>query len=174
MCIRDRFNYFDEHFDENQWDPGLIIFLCDSIFPEVQDFGTHVLGKYFKDEHGEKYLLALSEHPDPIIQLYCTNYLDRYAHASMEKLNRLRDYFERILHSVNVKRVAKLRVFHFLKKQSLLGVEYGKYVADLLNHLIGSIAVSENERYVELLYAIKMKYPDVEADIQEVPLEIRD
>ena len=165
--------YFDSHFTAAEWDPQLIITLCDSIRPQVQEYGTNILGQYFRDEHGAQYLTALSEHPDPVIQLYSTNYLDRFAFNDMAILNKLRPYFIRILHSINSRRVAKMRAFHFLEKQAKQGEEYAKYVIDILNELVGTIVVRENENYVGLLYELNKEYPDSTIKIESVPLEIR-
>ena len=165
--------YFDTHFSEAEWDPELIITLCDSIRSEVQQYGTNILGQYFREAHGTKYLTALSEHPDPIIQLYSTNYLDRFAFNDMAILDKLRPYFIRILHSINTRRVAKMRAFKFLEKQAQQGEAYAKYVIDILNELVGTIVVRENENYVSLLYELNKEYPDTTVKIESVPLEIR-
>jgi len=165
--------FFDTHFTEKEWDPELIITLCDSIRPEIQEYGTQILGQYFKDENGIQYLEALSEHPDPHIQLYTTNYLDRYAFNNMDMLNKLKPYFERILSTINTRRVAKMRAFRFIAKQAQEGEEYAKYVIGILNELIGTIVVRENENYVFLLHELHQKYPSLDIKIETVPLEIR-
>ena len=91
----------------------------------------------------------------------------------MAILNKLRPYFIRILHSINSRRVAKMRAFHFLEKQAKQGEEYAKYVIDILNELVGTIVVRENENYVGLLYELNKEYPDSTIKIESVPLEIR-
>lgn len=165
--------YFDKHFGEQEWDPELIIALCDNVRPETQAYGTRILGQYFKEEHGSKYLVALSEHPDPIIELYSTNYLNKYAYNNSEILEKLKPYFVRTLSAINTRRVAKLRVFNFLEKQAAESEAYAKYVTNILNELIGTIVVRENENYVSLLYALKQKYASLDINIENVPLEIR-
>ena len=167
------FNYFDEHFGEADWNPTLIIGLCDNVRAEVQEYGTRVLGKYFKDEHGIKYLDALSEHPDPVIQLYTTNYLDRYAFNNMEMLEKLEPYFRTVLTSINKKRVAKLRVYRFFQKQVNEGETYAQYVAKIMNDMAVTNAITYKEKCILLLYEIKKKYPHIETDLEIVPLEQR-
>lgn len=165
--------YFEDHFDAAEWEPELIINLCDSIRPETQVFGTEILSKYFKEENGVKYLSSLSEHPDPTIQLYTTNYLDRFAFNNMEILQKLEPYFLRILGSINSNRAAKLRAIRFLEKQSKEGELQARYVAEILNELLGTIAIRENEAYVELLRQIELTHENIDTDIEIVPLEIR-
>ena len=166
-------SFFDEHFGEREWDPELIIALCDNVRPETQEYGTRVLGKYFKDDHGAKYLTALSEHPDPIIELYSTNYLETYAKDNMDILNKLKPYFTRSLGSINTRRVAKKRVFRFLENQAKESLEYARFVTDILNELVGTIIVRENEDYVGLLYELQGLYPELDTNIEKVPIEIR-
>lgn len=165
--------YFEKNFGEKEWDPELIIALCDNVRPETQEFGTKILGQQFKEEHGAQYLKALSEHPDPVIQLYTTNYLDRYAMNNMDILAHIQPYFIRILSAINTKRVAKLRVIHFLEKQAAEGKEQAKYVTEVLNELLGTIAVRENETYVSLLRKIELEHSDIDTNLEIVPLEIR-
>lgn len=165
--------FFDEHFDEKTWEAGLIVALCDSIRPETQDYGTRILGQYFREENGIHYLSTLSEHPDPTIQLYTTNYLNKYAFNNMDLLQHLKPYFKRILSTINTRRAAKLRVVHFLEKQANEGEAQARYVAEILNEVLGTIAVRENESYVTMLYDIHNKHPEIKTDIEIVPLEIR-
>ena len=167
------FDYFDQHFGEEDWNPTLIIGLCDNVRPEVQEYGTRVLGKYFKDEHGIKYLDALSEHPDPAIQLYTTNYLDRYAFNNMEMLKKLDPYFRTVLSSINTKRAAKQRVYRFLEKQLKEGEPYGNYVAKIMNDMVLTNAITYKEKCIYLLYEIKKRYPHVDSELEIVPVEQR-
>ncbi len=167
------YEFFDNHFTEKEWSPDLIISLCDNVRPEVQVFGTRLLGEFFKEEHGVKYLSELSEHPDPVIQLYTTNYLDRYAFNNEKILAKLEPYFRTILNAINAKRAAKLRVIQFLSKQAMEGEEYGKYVSDILQDVIGTIAVSDKERYILMLKQIENKYDHFPKKIETVPLEVR-
>ena len=166
-------DYFDANFTEREWEPSLVIALCDNIRSETQEYGTRILGKYFKEEHGVKYLTALSEHPDPIIELYSTNYLNQYAFNNQVVLDKLKPYFIRSLSAINTRRVAKKRVFYFLKKQAVEGDSYAKYVVDILNELVGTLAIQDNENYVSLLLRLKEKYPELEVNVERVPLEIR-
>ncbi len=166
-------SYFDQHFTEKDWNPTLIISLCDNVRPEVQSYGTKLLGQYFKEEHGIKYLKELSEHPAPVIQLYTTNYLDRYAFNNMEMLDQLELYFRTILGAINTKRAAKQRVFKFLDKQVEEGPEYGKYVASIINDTVGTIAVLDKQKCIQLLRKIDQLYDGIDSRIEVVPMEIR-
>ena len=165
--------YFNSNYTEKEWEPNVVISLCDSIRPQTQDYGTRILGKYFKAENGEKFLVALSEHPDPIIELYSTNYLNQFAFNNTQILSNLKPYFVRILSAINSRRVAKDRVINFLEKQSTTSKESAVYVADILNELVGTIMIQENEKYVSLLYKIKQEHPEININIEKVALEIR-
>jgi len=165
--------YFEAHFNNNTWTPELIISLCDSTIIRVQDYGTGILGRFFEEQNGVKYLEALSDHPDSVIQLYCTNYLDRFAFNNDDVLSKLKPYFIRVLSSINSRRTAKLRVFSFLEKQSKTGGEKAKYVALILNEVVGTIAKTENEKYVGLLYELEKNNSSMKSKLEILPLEIR-
>jgi len=91
----------------------------------------------------------------------------------MDLLHRLKPYFKRILSTINTRRAAKLRVEYFLKKQANEGQEQAQYVAGVINEVIGTIAVRENENYISILYDIHNKYPELKTEIETIPLEIR-
>lgn len=167
------FEFFDNHFTAKEWTPDLIIALCDNIRPDIQRYGTQLLGKFFEEKDGLTYLTKLSEHPDPVIQLYTTNYLDRFAFNNKEILERLEPYFRTILSAVNVKSAIKQRVIHFLSKQSMEGEYYGRYVANILKDLVGTVAVLNKEKYIFILKKIETKYDFDDRKIEIVPLDLR-
>ena len=108
-----------------------------------------------------------------MIQLYTTNYLDRYAFNHPERLKQLEFYFRSILTSINTKRVAKERVFHFLEKQVKEGENYGRFVSAILNDVVATISIKDKARCMIILNDINKRYPDIKTRLKAVPIEIR-
>src|SRR5205823_1348189 len=76
-----REHWFSEFrkFDTQDFTPGILVSICDSVREDVQKFGRELITKHFKEEEGQEYLLKLSEHPSADLQLFATNYLEGYA-----------------------------------------------------------------------------------------------
>ena len=150
-------------------DPDILVSLCDSVRPEVQQFAREMITRYFESELGETYLRKLSEHPSADLQLFATNYLESYASDNLEILSGLMPYFQTVLSQVNRARVAKDRVLRFLGNEAGKNRDAAALVAGLLARQSVTVAIGDKATLIEAMMAIKRTYPDI-----EVPLVIRE
>ncbi len=110
------FALFRDRLADADWPPEALIGLCDSVKPEVQQFGREMIGRLFREEHGERYALELSEHPDTDMQAFAGHFLDRFAADDPGHVRRLHFFCMAVLTRVNKGRVAKERAFAFLER----------------------------------------------------------
>lgn len=134
-----------------------------------------MITRFFHEAQGPDYLLRLSEHPSADLQLFASNFLERYAAGSDERLFRLRPYFLGVLSRVNRGRVAKARVLAFLEREALARREAAVFVADLLIRQSLTIAVGDRAACIAALLAIHRAYPDlpVPLAVNAAPLRSR-
>ena len=145
---------------------SVLVSIIDSVKEDVQAFGRELASRAFKDEDGPVLLLRLSEHPQRSVQLFATNYLERFASADLSRLESLVPYFTSVLSRVNQGRVAKSRVLAFLRKEGLRDAEAAKVVIAILHRLSATIAVEDGGLAIETMVAIGKAHPSV-------PLPIR-
>lgn len=162
------FEFFGEHFVSSDFTPTLLISICDSIRPDVQQFGRSLVTRFFAEEDGAEYLSALSQHPTASMQLFATNYLERFATGSPERIGKLHPYFRSVLCRVNQGRVAKKRVLAFLRREALSDAAVAADVAALLTELSLSIAIEYRAAAIEVLNAIRHAHRGI-----AVPLAVR-
>lgn len=168
------FTYFLKHFtDDNGLPPDVLVGICDSVRPDVQRFGRDLIARVFQDGHGEEYVLKLSEHPAEPMQLFATNFLERHAADSVEKLNRLAPYFVSVLSRVNKGRVAKDRAYRFLEKEALKSEAAAKAVAEILARQSATVAIGDKATTIEVMLRIHDAYPSIELPLQIQPVEVR-
>ncbi len=162
------FEYFRSEYKENDWTPEILVGICDSVRPDVQSFGRELITRFFKEEHGEEYLLKLSQHPTVELQLFATNYLERFAKDDLDKLKALEFFFVSILSRVNKGRVAKDRVLGFLKAEAMKTPEAAEVVARILERFSLTAAIGDKETCLLMMRDIHAKYPHVELPISLV------
>lgn len=162
------FDFFGEQFTSGDFTPGLLVSICDSVRPDVQQFGRSMITRFFAEEDGAEYLSALSQHPTAAMQLFATNYLERFATGSPERIAGLHPYFRSVLCRVNKGRVAKKRVLAFLRREALADAAVATDVAALLTELSLSIAVEYKAAAIEVLNAIRHAHRGI-----TVPLVVR-
>lgn len=155
------FQFFRTNFDDSVLDPALLVSICDSIRPEVQQFGRELITRYFDPKYGPEYLLKLSEHPSEALQLFATNYLDSFAAGKPEQLGSLLPYFTAILSRVNKGRLAKIRVLAFLEKEALASAEAAAIVAPLLTRQVLTLSIENKAALIETMVRLHEKYPDI-------------
>ncbi len=165
------FEFFRKEFKDKDWTPELLVSICDSVRPDVSSFGRELITKFFKEEHGTQYLLQLSQHPTNELQLFATNYLERYASDDLEKLKELEFYFVTVLSQVNKGRTAKNRVLNFLKKEAMKLPEAAEVVARILERLSLTVAIGDKSTAIEMMRDIHEKYPHIEVPISLKPIE---
>jgi hypothetical protein len=160
------FRAFTEHFTAEEFTPGLLVSICDSVRPEVQQFGRELITRYFADADGQEYLLKLSEHPTTDLQLFATNYLERYAAGNAGRLRELQPYFISVLARVNRARVAKSRVLAFLSAEAQKSAEAAALVAEILTRQSVTLAIGDKAATIETMLAIRRAYPAIELPLQ--------
>jgi predicted DNA-binding WGR domain protein len=156
------------------WNPEVMVSLCDSIREDVRQFGRDLVIRYFQDECGHDYLLKFSEHPSADMQLFATNYLESYAASNPDRIRELAPFFVAVLSRVNKGRVAKQRVFAFLDGEVQKSEEAAKIVAEIMTRQSATIAIADKATAIETMLKIRKIYPQLELPIQVKPvLEVR-
>jgi hypothetical protein len=167
------FNFYREHFGAEEWTATILISIVDSVRSDVQQFGRELINRYFGDEDGPEYLEKLSQHPEPNVELFVTNYLERYASENYERLVMLKPYFMRVLCRVNLGRTSRDRVIHFLRVEAHRNEEAAKLAADIFGWLSATQLVMDKATYLEAMLDIQERFPNVEMPLKVKPVEVR-
>ena len=145
--------------DASVFDADVLVSVIDSVKEDVQAFGRELASRVFKEEDGPTLLLKLSEHPARSVQLFASNYLERFAAGQPERIQQLVPYFTSVLSRVNQGRVAKIRVLAFLRREGEGSVASAEVVIALLHRLSATIAIEDRARAIEALLAISRAHP---------------
>ncbi len=156
------FSFFREQLREEEWNPDVLISIADSVKPEVRAFGRELITRYFQEEHGTTYLLKLSQHPSADLQMFVSNYLERFASGSLTRLTELEPYFVTVLCQVNRGRVAKDRVLAFLTKEAMHHEEVAKLAIRIFNRQAATMAVGDRAGCIEAIAAIQRRFPSID------------
>jgi hypothetical protein len=167
------FALFRDRLAGADWPPEALIGLCDSVRPDVQQFGREMIGRLFREEHGERYALDLSEHPDADMQAFAGHFLDQFTADDPVQVRRLHFFCMAVLTRVNKGRVAKERAFAFLERAARAGPEAAEAVAAVLGPVSATAAISDRARAIELMTFIHETYPHIEQPIRVRPVEVR-
>ena len=157
---------FRTKFTAKELTPEILVSICDSVNSETQKFGRDLLLHYFEEENGTEYLLKLSEHPSPEMQLFATNYLENHATDSPEKLEKLSPYFTRVLSLVNRSRAAKNRVLHFIENEALKDERSAEIIAGIIARQSATMAIGDKATMIQSMLKIRRKFPDIELPIK--------
>lgn len=155
------FRMLRDEFGEKDFTPDLLIAICDSVRPDVQALGRELITRHFSGSDGVTYLLRLSEHPSTDLQLFATNYLERFAVDDVARLASLRAYFVSVLSRVNQARLAKRRVYEFLLAEACKSREAALLISDILARVSATIAIGDRARAIEAMLEIGRRFPDV-------------
>jgi hypothetical protein len=150
--------FFRENFLEADWNAETLITLADSVKPDVESFGREMITKFFAADNGTEYLLKLSQHPSEKMQLFATNYLERYAKDDADKMLSLDFYFRSVLTRVNKSRVAKNRIYHFLLTEGRKSENTAKIVSSILSEVSATAAIGDKAKCIEILLQLKSLY----------------
>lgn len=153
--------YFRNHYTAENWTPQLLVSICDSVREDVQAFGTELLTKFFTPENGGEYLLQLSQHPRPRLQLYATNYLESYAAGKAETILKLEQYFITVLSQVNRGRIAKDRIFGFLHREGLKSEAVARLVADIIGRISATGLIQDRAQCIEIMRDLHLQFADI-------------
>lgn len=149
------------HFGSDQLGPDLLVALCDSVREEVQAFGREMLTRLAQADQAQDFLLRLSQHPSPSMQLHASASLhtvsgDAALIASLER------YFRSVLGRVNTGGVAKKRVQAFLRAEALGSEDCARVVVALLDDLSATCSVQDRAAAIETLVLVKARWPDLD------------
>ncbi|WP_205512969.1 hypothetical protein [Longitalea arenae] len=164
--------YFREQFNADDWSPEALIALADSVKPDVEAYGRELITKFFTSENGLTYLLKLSQHPSENMQLFATNYLERFAADDVERIQSLEFYFRSVLTRVNKSRIAKNRLYQFLLTEGRKSEAAAKVISALLSDISAIAAIGDKAKCIEVLLQLKSLY-EVESPLLVKEIETR-
>ena len=166
------FHFCREELQDGDWTPESLVAVCDSTYAEVRDFGREQVTRLFKEEDGPLYLSRLSQHPSTEIQLFATNYLERFGTGNPERIAELDLYFRTVLSRIGAGRVAKKRVLTFLEKEALADETVARQVAPLLVHQSGTVAIQDKAEMIRILHLLLGRWPAIESPLKPKPVEV--
>jgi hypothetical protein len=150
--------FFRKKFEEGDWTPKLLVGLADSVRPDIEAYGRELITRFFREEQGEEYLTRLSQHPSEKMQLFATNYLERFAASDLEKLQSLTFYFRSVLTRVNKARIAKNRIFRFLSEEGKKSEAAATFVADLISQVSATVSIEDKAKCIDILLQLQSLY----------------
>ena len=164
-------DYFRNKINDEKWTPEILVSICDSVNPLVQQFGKEMITKHFKEENGEQYLLQLSQHPTAELQQFATNYLERFATDNPDNIEKLKHYFITVLSGVNKSRVAKKRIFSFLKNEALKDKVTAGVVAEVLARQSATMAIGDKARCIDIMRDLQQHFSNLELPLEKIEFE---
>ncbi len=166
------FRYFREQIPLTAYTPEVLVAMADSVREDVQAFAQQMLLAAFREEDGATYLLRLAEHPSARMQGMAVGYLEGYAAGQPERLRALTPLFRSVLCRVNRGRVAKARLFAFLRREAAAGGEAEQIVAEILGPQSLTMAIGDKAAGIGILLEIRRRSPQVDnpLTIAEIPL----
>ncbi|WEK38326.1 MAG: WGR domain-containing protein [Candidatus Pseudobacter hemicellulosilyticus] len=164
--------FFREQFTAEDWSPEALITLADSVKPAVEAFGRELITRFFTEENGTQYLLQLSQHPSEKMQLFATNYLERFAAGDAERIQSLEFYFRAVLTRVNKGRIAKDRIYQFLLAEGSRSEAAARTVSVLLSDISATAAIGDKASCIDILLQLRNLYA-VATPLQVKPIETR-
>jgi predicted DNA-binding WGR domain protein len=167
------FEMFEIHFTAEDFTPGILVSICDSVRAETQAFGRKLITRFFADEDGQEYLLKLSEHPSAALQTFATNYLERYAADNPERLYGLKHYFISVLSRVNKARIAKARVMAFLTAEAQKSEAAARLAAEIFARQSVTMAIGDRAAAIEAMLEIQQRFPQISLPLQVISPEVR-
>lgn len=159
------FDYFRTRLAESDWKPEVLVAVADSVSKPVQSFGRELITRFFEEQQGQTYLLRLSQHPSPDLQLFASNYLERFAAGRPDRIEALELFFVTVLCQVNRGRVSKDRILAFLRKEALKNEDTARLAARILVRQSATLAIGDKAACIETLREIKGLYPQIETPL---------
>ena len=149
-----------------------MIGVIDSVRDDVQAFGRELLNRHFDEADGPALLAKLAEHPTRAVQLFATNYLERFATGRSDLLPALAPYFTSVLSRVNQGRIAKQRVLTFLAREGSRNADAAALAMPLLFRISATISVEYRAAALEAMLTIHRACPAVELPVRIKPLAV--
>jgi hypothetical protein len=162
--------WFGAQSGASQWTPALLVRLCDHKDAGAQRLGRELLTTHFDVTDVTTYMLQLSQHPSPGMQLFVTNWLASAASQKPDVLARLEPYFLSVLSQANRGRLAKARVMQFLAAQAMHSEDIARIVARVFARQAVTGAITERAQYVAGLRSIQAAFPELDNPLQTAPV----
>jgi len=164
------FQLFTKEFTPEEFTPQILISICDSVREEARSLGRDLLIRNFQAQDGQEYLLKFSEHPSVDMQLFTTNYLEKYASGNPARLQELKPFFVTCLSRVNKAGIAKKRIFAFLESEAQKYEESAKIVAEIMARQSLTMAISDKASAIKIMLHIHQRFPNLvlPMDVKEV------
>ena len=166
------YEFLRTHFGPDDWTPRLLVSLCDSVREDVRQFGRDLIQRFFSAENGAEYLQKLSQHPAADVQLFATHYLERFASGRPDRIAELTTYFTTVLSAIYRGRVAKDRIFAFLRREAM-DRDTAEVVLPLLERISLTVAVGDRGTIAEALNDIRRQHPDLPSLLRPRDVEYR-
>jgi hypothetical protein len=166
-------DFFDRHFSAKDWDPEILIAICDSTWHDVEDYGRQLITRFFDEQQGIQYLLKLSQHPSNKVQLFVSQLLPQYAADNIDHLQKLRHYFLTVLSKVNQARATKSRVTDFLHNEAMKSLPAARFVVDLFSRQSVTSAIVDKTASIKILLGITQHYPELDAPLKRLEAKVR-
>ena len=168
------FDFLREHFaQDGALSIAVLVGICDSVRPDVQQFGREMITRLFQDGQGEEYVLKLSEHPAEPMQLFASTFLEQHATDNPDQLALLAPFFVSVLSRVNRGRVAKTRTMALLERESIKSEPAAAVAAEILIRVSATSAIADRAAAIETLLRIESMWPSIETPLTVKPLEVR-
>jgi predicted DNA-binding WGR domain protein len=165
--------FFRDNFEVNDWTPEVLVGIADSVRPDIEAFGRELISRFFEDGQGEEYLLKLSQHPSLGVQLFATNYLERFAINDPEKLKNLDYYFRSVLTRVNKGRSSKSRIFTFLHQEALKSEASATIVSDILRDVSATVSIEDKATCITIMRSLQERFEGLYLPMKVVEFEMR-
>jgi predicted DNA-binding WGR domain protein len=165
--------FFRDNFEINDWTPEVLIGIADSVRPDIEAFGRELISRFFEDGQGEEYLLKLSQHPSLGVQLFATNYIERFAINDSEKLKNLDYYFRSVLTRVNKGRSSKSRIFTFLHQEALKSEASAVVVSDILRDMSATVSIEDKATCITIMRSLQEHFADLYLPMKVIEFETR-
>ncbi|MGF1728514.1 WGR domain-containing protein [Photobacterium kasasachensis] len=155
------FEFCHRYMDKDNWQADQIVAICDSVLEPVQRFGRELIQTYFNDGDGKQYLLWLSQHPSPDVELFVSQFLPQYAAGDEAVILALKPYCLSVLSRVNSGRTAKDRVIRFLQEQAHTSKKTLDMVCDLLTRMSLTSVKKDKAAYIKLMLNLKSHHQNL-------------
>jgi len=167
------FDFFTNKLTAEELTPTVLVSICDSVRPDVQQFGRNLITRHFAEPAGPEYLMKLSEHPSQSLQQFASSFLDVYVAGNPQRLQELQPYLTTVLSQVNRGRVAKERALLLLEREAATSQQAARVAAEILTRISATCAVGDKSRAIEILCNIRTLHPDLDSPLTVEPVEVR-
>ncbi len=157
--------FFTNHFSAGDWEPGMLVYLLESSYTDVREFGQELVRAYLPPAQMAGFLLMQSEHPDLHVRISLLEQLLPQASGKKEILAALRPFFRSILFSRQKVGTAKKQVITFLHTESCRDPEIAWLLIPLLEEVSLLPGIREKEKAIYALTEIKNRYPGLEMQL---------